>query len=156
VAALRSSNLISVLLNRLDPAADCNRNGILDRCDLEEGRSADGNGNGTLDECESGGTLFVRGDCNQDGEVQGVITDAVFLLNFNFLEGREPECLAACDANGDGQVLGVVTDAVHLLTYNFLGGPAPAAPFPACGPGQREGDETLGCAVPPPGCRQGV
>jgi hypothetical protein len=33
---------------------------------------------------------FVRGDCNADGEVRGLVTDAVFLLTFNFLRGPPP------------------------------------------------------------------
>jgi hypothetical protein len=91
---------------------------------------------------------FLRGDCNGDGKVTGQVTDAVYLLNFNFLGGRAPPCLSACDANGDGRVLGQVTDAVYLLNFNFLGGRAPPAPFPGCGPGTAA-DEALGCAAPP-------
>jgi hypothetical protein len=99
-----------------------------------------------------GGSRLVRGDCDDDGQVRGVITDAVFLLGFNFLGGPRPVCLAACDANGDGTVRGVVTDAVYLLTFNFLGGPPPLAPFPDCGVGALPGDAALGCATPPPDC----
>jgi subtilisin family serine protease len=95
---------------------------------------------------------FIRGDCNGDGQVTGQVTDAVFLLNFNFLGGAEPPCLAACDANGDGRVIGQVTDAVFLLNFNFLGGPRPPAPFPACGPGNPL-DALLGCTGRPAGCR---
>ena len=65
---------------------------------------------------------FLRGDCNGDGTVEGQVTDAVFLLSYNFLGGPRPPCLAACDANGDGKAEGQVTDAVYLLTFNFLGG----------------------------------
>ena len=91
---------------------------------------------------------FVRGDCNGDGNVRGVVTDAVVMLNFNFLGGVTPPCLAACDANGDGQFRGSVTDAVYLLNFNFLGGPPPAEPFPACGVSVDPGDLALGCAEP--------
>jgi hypothetical protein len=97
------------------------------------------------------GSAFRRGDCDGDGQVKGLVTDAVVLLNFNFLGGRRPPCLAACDADGDGEVLGVVTDAVYLLNFNFLGGPAPRAPFPGCGPGT-ERDAALGCERPPASC----
>jgi hypothetical protein len=89
---------------------------------------------------------FLRGDC--DGGASVDITDAVFLLTWNFLGGEEPPCLAACDANADGQVSGQVTDAVYLLRFLFLGGPPPAAPFPACGAGAAD---PPGCAAPP-GC----
>ena len=81
------------------------------------------------------------------------MTDAVFLLNYNFLGGDEPPCLAACDANGDGKAEGQVTDAVYLLTFNFLAGLPPVGPFPDCGVGLLETDDALGCATPPESCR---
>ena len=93
---------------------------------------------------------FVRGDCNGDGRVTGQVTDAVFLLNFNFLGGEAPPCSAACDINQDGAWMGQVTDAVYILNYNFLGGPAPPAPFPGCGLSTVASDEALGCATPTP------
>jgi hypothetical protein len=99
-----------------------------------------------LDEPTEAAVSFVRGDCDSDGEVSGVVTDAVFLLNFLFLGGPRPGCLAACDANNDGAVIGVVTDAVYLLTFNFLGGPAPPQPFPLCGPPGGM-DLAIGCAT---------
>jgi polyhydroxybutyrate depolymerase len=95
---------------------------------------------------------FVRGDCNDDGDVSGSVSDAVFLLQFNFTGGAAPPCLAACDANGDGAVLGEVTDAVYTLRFNFLGGPAPPAPFPGCGNLERPSDEALGCEAGPEAC----
>ena len=76
---------------------------------------------------------FVRGDCNGDGEVAGLVTDSVFLLRFLFLGGSEPPCLDACDADDDGNVVGFVTDAIYLLGFNFLGRAAPPSPFPGCG-----------------------
>jgi hypothetical protein len=99
----------------------------------------------------AGGMAFIRGDCDGDGEVRGIVTDAIFFLNYNFTGGDEPPCLAACDTNGDGEARGLVTDAIYLLSYNFLGGEPPPSPFPGCGPG--EGSDTeLGCAEPPPDC----
>jgi hypothetical protein len=89
---------------------------------------------------------FIRGDCNGDGEISGSVTDAVFLLQFNFMGGPAPGCLSACDANGDGDVLGQVTDAVYLLLYNFVGGPPPPAPYPECGEGA---EDLLGCGSYP-------
>lgn len=94
---------------------------------------------------------FVRGDCDGDGAVAGVVTDAIFILNFNFLGGTSPGCLAACDADGDGEAQGVVTDAVFLLNFNFLGGLAPLAPFPSCGGGSAL-DAELGCEIASAGC----
>jgi hypothetical protein len=97
----------------------------------------------------AGAARFLRGDCDGDGRVAGLVTDAVYLLGYNFRGGPRPACLAACDANGDGRVDGVVTDAVYLLNHNFLGGPAPVAPFPGCGAGALETDGSLGCDTSP-------
>ncbi|MBI4603975.1 MAG: immunoglobulin domain-containing protein [Planctomycetes bacterium] len=119
-------------------------------CDLSETITREGFP--ILTECvESSEEGFIRGDCNGDGDTRSV-TDAVFLLAFNFLGGEEPPCLAACDANGDGKVIGIVGDAVYVLGFNFLGGPPPLSPFPDCGPGQLAGDEALGCNRGPEGC----
>lgn len=106
----------------------------------------------TIDVVLPGGVLFLRGDCNGDGEVTGAVADAVFLLSFSFMGGAEPPCLAACDANGDGDVVGHVSDAVYILLFNFMGGPPPAAPFPDCGPGELPGDGELGCEISTEAC----
>jgi len=97
--------------------------------------------------------VFLRGDCDGDGAVAGVVTDAVFLLNANFGGGGTPGCLAACDANGDGSVTGEVTDAVYLLSFSFLGGLPPPFPFPSCDVSQRTDDVALGCRTPSESCR---
>jgi len=97
------------------------------------------------------GPTFARGDCNGDG-VAVEVSDAHFLLNFNFLGGAPPACFAACDADGDGVVTGQTTDAVFLLRFAFLGGPPPPAPFPGCGGPRSAPDVALGC-VGPPDCR---
>jgi len=94
---------------------------------------------------------WIRGDCNGDGEVSGTVSDAVFLLSFNFSGGRPPPCLAACDANGDRQTVGTVTDAVYLLSFNFMGGPPPPPPYPDCGYGVLS-EALLGCENPPEAC----
>ncbi len=88
---------------------------------------------------------FRRGDCNDDGAVN--ITDAVCVLNWLFGGPAAVGCVAALNTNGDSGVN--ITDAVSLLNFLFAGGPAPAAPFPDCGPGMLPADETLGCANPP-------
>jgi hypothetical protein len=97
---------------------------------------------------------FLRGDCNDDGQVAGQVTDAVFLLTYNFVGGAEPSCLAACDINADGQVLGQVTDAVYLLSHNFLEGPPPPQPFPHCGAASVDTDAVLGCETQPRSCKK--
>jgi hypothetical protein len=88
---------------------------------------------------------FVRGDCNDDGNVD--ISDALCTLNWLFLGGATPGCLAATNTNGDAAV--DLSDAVYLLGYLFLGGPAPVLPFPACGPGLLATDGEMGCETPP-------
>ena len=75
---------------------------------------------------------FIRGDCNVDAIID--LTDAVYLLNYNFTGGPAPACVAACDADGDGAVNGQVTDALYVLNFSFLGGVAPPARL--CGDGQ--------------------
>ena len=73
---------------------------------------------------------FVRGDCNADGG--GDISDAVFFLGVLFSGGGPAVCEDACDANDDGGA--DIADAVYILAFLFSGGPAPASPYPACGP----------------------
>jgi hypothetical protein len=91
------------------------------------------------------GTQFKRGDGNADGDVN--IADASFVLNYLFLGGRDPSCLAAADANGDGQVN--IADASFGLNFLFLGGPNPPAPFPDCGlaPGEVDCASYPACAA---------
>ena len=80
---------------------------------------------------------FLRGDCNGDGSSTGEVTDAVYLLNYNFTGGLQPPCLAACDANGDGAV--TVSDVVFLSNYVIHGG---AEPRPSA-----SGDPNEDCAI---------
>ena len=94
---------------------------------------------------------FVRGDCSGDGDKPD-LSDAIFLLGFNFLGTAEPPCLAACDANGDGDT-GAVTDAVYLLGHLFLGSAPPVPPFPDCGPSELNTDSALGCETPLEACQ---
>ena len=61
-------------------------------------------------------------DTNNDGSFN--IADATFHLNFLFLGGPEPECVAASDFDADGDV--VITDPVAALNFLFLGGNPPA------------------------------
>jgi CotH protein/lamin tail-like protein/Big-like domain-containing protein/PA14 domain-containing protein len=72
---------------------------------------------------------FVRGDSNLDGRVD--ISDAVSILNCQFLGTNCTTCDDAADTNDDGSV--DISDAVYLLSYAFLGGNAPPAPFPSLG-----------------------
>jgi hypothetical protein len=69
---------------------------------------------------------FVCGDANGDETVN--ITDAVYLIEFIFNDGLEPDPYEAGDVNCDVTVN--ITDAVYLIEYIFGGGPAPCADCP--------------------------
>jgi hypothetical protein len=84
------------------------------------------------------GVPFIRGDINQDKDVQ--LSDAVFLLGYLFGRGATPACLDAADVNGD--TVANVADAVYLLGYLFNQGAAPAPPFSAC---DYDTGQSLGC-----------
>ena len=98
----------------------------------------------------SGVGPFVRCDCNGDGTATGNPADAIFQLNWLFLGGPSPGCIAACDCNGDGRVIGAPTDAIYNLNFLFLGGPTPPEPNPAsgCGSSSTANDVALGCDTP--------
>lgn len=90
---------------------------------------------------------FLRGDCNQDGNVCGSVTDLVRIIERCFLDGPPPPCEAACDADGDGSVCGSVTDVVYLANYCFLGnGPPPPPPWPTCA--VADANSVAGCENP--------
>lgn len=126
------------------PAADIEGNGRACGAGVDMGAYESGN-------CDTP-KRFLRGDCDGDGRVRGIVTDAIFLLRYTFVGGAPPPCLAACDADGDGRVAGQITDVVYILNFNFRSGPAPVAPFPECGSGRLPTDEALGCETPPEAC----
>ena len=64
------------------PSPDCNANGVLDSCDIDQDTSDDRNGNGVPDECE------CSGDLDGDGEVG--------ILDFLFLLANWGPCPAPC------------------------------------------------------------
>jgi len=73
---------------------------------------------------------FIRCDTNRSGTCD--IADAIFLLQYLFLNGAPCSCLDACDCNDDGVIdLG---DAVFKLGFLFVSGSPPPFPFPGCGP----------------------
>ena len=91
---------------------------------------------------------FRRGDSNGDGTAN--LSDAVFTLLWLFRGGPEPPCLAGANANGDDGIH--ISDATYLLIHLFLGGPPPGPPFPGCGTGTLDSDDTLGCGTSATGC----
>ena len=73
--------------------------------------------------------LFVRGDVNNDGQVN--ISDVNRLFDYLFL-GDLPPCEPdSADVNDDGVVN--ITDGSVLLHYLFNGGDPPPSPFPDSG-----------------------
>ncbi len=64
------------------PSPDCNGNGVLDSCDIDQSTSEDYNGNGVPDECE------CLADLDGDGEVG--------ILDFLFLLANWGPCPAPC------------------------------------------------------------
>ena len=137
---------VLVLLNA--PKADCNRNGVPDRCDIEAGSSADLNLNAIPDACEP--RPFHRGDSNADGRLD--VSDGLCLLGHLFTGDKAPPCLESADANNDGQV--DCTDPVLTLGYLFLGTEPPAPPGPPGEPCASDSDlrgsaADLGCEAYP-------
>ncbi|MCK4427950.1 MAG: hypothetical protein KAW16_05665, partial [candidate division Zixibacteria bacterium] len=65
---------------------------------------------------------YLCGDANGDGIID--IADAVYLLNYLFIGGPEPELLEAGDANCDEVI--DIADVVYLINYLFMGGPPPS------------------------------
>jgi hypothetical protein len=69
-----------------------------------------------------GGWIIICGDSNDDGIID--VADAVYLINYLFLEGSEPVPVwCGGNANGDGQV--DVGDVLHLINYLFIDGSPP-------------------------------
>ena len=64
---------------------------------------------------------LARGDANGDDLRQ--VTDAILILEYVFLGGEEPSCLAQIDVNDDDRA--DLSDAIFLLLFLFSGGPEP-------------------------------
>jgi hypothetical protein len=64
---------------------------------------------------------FIRGDDNGDGIINSA--DVVYLINYLFKKGPEPDPLWAADCNCDGVINSA--DVVYLINYLFKGGPPP-------------------------------
>ncbi len=98
----------------------------------------------SMNESTLDGLPFIRGDANNDGDIN--ISDPSFILAFLFLgaESRPLPCANAGDTDDSGTV--DMTDAISLFSYLFRGGAAPAAPGVSCGfdatPSDLECDES--------------
>lgn len=72
---------------------------------------------------------FIRADANDDGGIG--IADPLTML-FVMFAGMPIQCEKAADSDSDNVL--TLNDPVRTLRYLFLAGPAPAEPFPGCGP----------------------
>ncbi|MAJ28099.1 hypothetical protein CBD41_01610 [bacterium TMED181] len=75
------------------------------------------------------GQPFQRGDFDASGNVN--LADPINILNYQFNNGAEPNCLKIMDIDDNGLIQ--LNDPVLLLSYLFSNGAAPAAPFDSCG-----------------------
>ena len=66
-------------------------------------------------------TSFKRGDANGDRTV--TVADVIYLINYLFKGGPEPQPVQAGDADCNG--VPNVSDVVYLINYLFKGGPQP-------------------------------
>ena len=119
---------ILLLFAKPTPASssDCNRNGIPDLCDIQNGTSSDANQNGIPDECQS---RFRRGDPDANGTIN--VSDPIKILFYLFRGDVELPCHKSGDVDDNGEL--EAADAVQLLTFLFLGGRPPEEPRTDCG-----------------------
>ncbi len=73
----------------------------------------------------NGSCCARRGDVNHDGGTMIDIADLVYLTDYMFAGGPEPECMIEADIDGNGSELIDIADLVYLVDYMFTGGPQP-------------------------------
>jgi hypothetical protein len=73
--------------------------------------------------------MFKRGDSNGDGAVN--LGDAIYTLQYLFVNGPAIACMDAADTNDDENV--DISDPLYLLQNLFAGGAAIPPPSPGCG-----------------------
>lgn len=91
----------------------------------------------TVTVAEVPGSVFVRGDGNQDGNLD--LSDVIALLGYLFL-GTENSCPDALDVNDDG--IADLTDGIGLAKFLFKTFEPPHSPYPE--PGLDPTDDDLG------------
>jgi hypothetical protein len=64
---------------------------------------------------------FTCGDANNDGSIN--VSDAIWIANYVFIGGPEPDPFMSGEVNCDGSVN--VSDAVWIANYIFIGGNDP-------------------------------
>ncbi len=83
----------------------------------------------SFDVLEPHNARFLRGDSNDDGQVD--VSDAVAVLSYLFQGGVAPYCADASDANDDGEVN--IGDPIVVLRSLFQGTARIMAPYPRAG-----------------------
>ncbi len=101
--------------------ADVDEDGYGDLCDncpdVYNPGQEDANGNDIGDVCD-----WICGDIDNNGTIN--ILDVVYLVNYKFKSGSEPEFMDAADVNHDTSVN--ILDIVYLVNYKFKNGPDPS------------------------------
>ncbi|MDE0959926.1 MAG: right-handed parallel beta-helix repeat-containing protein [Planctomycetota bacterium] len=76
------------------------------------------------------GHCFIRGDCNNSGDLD--LADAISALDYIFSGASLAGCRDACDYDDDGWIS--IADVISGLVYFYQSGSPPAPPFPTPGP----------------------
>ena len=98
---------------------------------------------GAYESCQA---MFVRGDANADGRCN--VADAIYMLQYVFASGPNPECRDAADANDDEKIQ--IADAITVLGVFFGNLGVLPEPYPECGADAVGGDDSLSCSIYPP------
>ncbi len=67
---------------------------------------------------------YLAGDPNHDGIID--VGDVIYLINYLFVDGPEPDPLESGDVDGYGEV--DIGDVIYLINYLFIDGPPPVNP----------------------------
>lgn len=65
------------------------------------------------------------GNVDSDETDQVDLSDLIFLVNYLFLGGSSPDCIAEGNVDGDSGCSVDLSDLIYLVNYLFLGGPSP-------------------------------
>lgn len=90
-----------------------------------------------VDEVSTFVQSFIRGDSNDDGELN--ISDPIDSIEYLFGgDANPPHCMKSVDANDDGRY--DISDPVAVLNFLFSGGPEPNPPLGVCSFDETEDD----------------